>query len=1212
VPVDLFALGVPAPDDLPQPVTTADHLPTPVSAGDRVWTEEQRQAIERRGGDLLLDAAAGSGKTSVLVERFVRAVLEDGVAVGEILTITFTEKAAAELRDRIRLRLRELGADEAARATETAFISTIHGFCARVLRAHALAAGLDPRFEVLDRERCDPLAAGAFDDALSGLADDEGPALIELIAAYTVPTLRVAILSAHEQLRSGGALAPTLPAVGPLPGSEVTATLHRAATVLARELGEIDSPSGKVVEALDRVQRALTLGDPAAVWPAELGGLMPARGGAALSTDACEAYREALGEFRAAAAAHAAVGVRDLLDGLLGRFSTGYAAAKAAVSGVDFTDLELFTRRLLAEDGELRERYRDRFAAIMVDELQDTNRVQLELIESIAHENLFTVGDAQQSIYGFRHADVELFRGRGRRLARTGARETLRTNFRTRPEIIDVLNPAFAEAMGDDYTPLRAGREPVGDDRPHVELLIADKGADWDLEGLASPWRLAEARALARRVARLVGDGAAPGEIVVLLRASTDMRAYERALESEGLATYVIGGRGYWSHPQVLDLVAYLRALANPRDEEPLYGVLVSPLVGLSLDGLVILAAAARRRGRDPWSVLREGPPAWEGIDEADVSRLSRFAQWFAGERARAARAGIDELIDRALTLTGYDLTMLALPGGRRRLANVRKLMRLGRDHEAAHGPDLRGFLALLADREAGRAPENREGEAPVEGEGLDAIRLMTIHRAKGLEFPIVCVADLGRSPRPPSAILRVSDDGRLGLRLARAGAGGRESALDYTAIGDEVRAAEEAEERRLFYVAMTRARERLLLSGAARLEGWSEGNAKRVGGGPIAWIAPAFVPELGEVVTAGGGDVHCGEGQITVTLEVPEDGEADGHGVVVQSKVPVPVVVAVTGAVPAAAVPAPPVDAPADPAFVPPPPALDTLSYSALAEYDRCGYRFYAERVLGLPGGEADGDGDGDGDVTTDVAAAAAAIDPADRHRGRRRGILAHALLERLNFRRPVVASTDVVGAAAVRAGLTPRPGPAELDGLAVLVRRFAESPLCARLGECIEVRREARFAFPLDDDPRHPLVVGALDVLAREAGSGHERALVVDYKTDRLPRGFDPAAIVARDYAGQQLVYAIAALHAGAESVEVIHCFLEAPESPVSAHFTRAELPQLRERLRARAAGVIARRFPVAPDPHRRLCAGCPAQGGLCSWPVQLTRRESADTLF
>jgi ATP-dependent helicase/nuclease subunit A len=1196
-------------------VPTADHLSTPASAGQRVWTEEQRQAIERRGGDLLLDAAAGSGKTSVLVERFVRAVLEDGVAVGEILTITFTEKAAAELRDRIRLRLRELGADDAARATESAFISTIHGFCARVLRAHALAAGLDPRFEVLDRDRCDPLAAGAFDDALQGLADDDGPALIELIAAYTVPTLRVAIMSVHEQLRSGGALAPALPAVGPLPGAEVTTTLHRAAAVLARELGEIDSPAGKVVEALERVQRSLALGDPAAVWPAELGGLVLARSGGALSTDACGAYSEALGKFRAAAAAHAAAGVRDLLDALLSRFSAGYAAAKTAVSGVDFTDLELFTRRLLAQDGELRERYRDRFAAIMVDELQDTNRVQLELIESIAHENLFTVGDAQQSIYGFRHADVELFRARGQRLAQTGARETLRTNFRTRPEIIDVLNPAFAQAMGDDYTPLRAGRDPAGSDAPRVELLIADKGADWNLEGLASPWRLAEARALARRVAVLVGDGTAPGEIVVLLRASTDMRAYERALESEGLATYVIGGRGYWSHPQVLDMVAYLRALANPRDEEPLYGVLASPLVGLSLDGLVILAAAARRRGGDPWRVLRDGADAWEGIGAADAERLSGFVRWFAGERARAARAGIDELIDRALTLTGYDLTMLALPGGRRRLANVRKLMRLGRDHEAAHGPDLRGFLALLADREAGRGvggAENREGEAPVEGEGLDAIRLMTIHRAKGLEFAVVCVADLGRSPRPPSAMLRVSggaQGGRLGLRLARAGAGGRENALDYAAIGDQLRAAEEAEERRLFYVAMTRARERLLLSGAARLQGWLEGNPKRVGGGPIAWIAPAFVPDLGEVVAAGGGDVRCGEGQIAVALEVPrEDAGGEGgpvEGSAAKGAVMAPVVDGLAPAVAATTVdPAGVIGPPLSPAD--PPPGLDTLSYSALADYDRCGYRFYVEWVLGLPGREADDD------VMSVEGAAAAMTDPADRHRGRRRGVLAHALLERLSFRRPVVSSTDVVGAAAVRAGLTPVPGPAELDGLAALVRRFAASPLCTRLGECTEVRREQRFAFPLDDDPRHPLVVGALDVLAREVDSGHERALVVDYKTNRLPRGVDPATIVARDYAGQQLVYAVAALHAGAEAVEVIHCFLEAPESPVSAHFTRAELPQLRERLRTRAAGVLARRFPVAPDPHRRLCAGCPAQGGLCSWPVDLTRRESADTLF
>ena len=172
------------------------------------------------------------------------------------------------------------------------------------------------------------------------------------------------------------------------------------------------------------------------------------------------------------------------------------------------------------------------------------------------------------------------------------------------------------------------------------------------------------------------------------------------------------------------------------------------------------------------------------------------------------------------------------MPGGRRRLANVRKLMRLARDYEREHGPDLRGFLELIAQRADGRAAGARESEAPVEGEGLDAIRLMTIHRAKGLEFDTVCVADLGRSVRPPYELCRVGADGRIGLRLARSGQAGRASAWDYDAIGAQEREADEFEERRLFYVAMTRARERLILSGATRFEGWAE--QRWTGGGPV------------------------------------------------------------------------------------------------------------------------------------------------------------------------------------------------------------------------------------------------------------------------------------------------------------------------------------------------------------------------------------------
>ena len=628
-----------------------------------------------------------------------------------------------------------------------------------------------------------------------------------------------------------------------------------------------------MLEGIDQAARAIETAQlgAAAVWPGSLWRLKLRNGAAALSTDACAEYREALDAFRAAAGAVASVGVRDVLDRLLVAYAAEYARAKRDVSGLDFEDLELGARELLASDDALRERYAERFAAIMVDELQDTNAVQLSLIESIAHDNLFTVGDAQQSIYGFRHADVELFSARGRRLAQAGARLTLATNFRSRPEILDAINHGFRDVLGDEFIVLRAGRapEPPADDAL-TELLLVDKGADWELEGMASPWRLAEARALARRVGELVAAGTAPGEIVVLLRAMTDVRVYERALEQHGLPTYVIGGRGYWDHPQIVDLVCYLRALDNPLDEEAFYGVLGSPLVGASLDALVLISAAVRDTGADPWSVVRADAESLPGLGADDRARLRTFAGWFVAERARVARRAVDELIDSALTVSGYDLAMLAMPGGVRRLANVRKLMRLAREHETANGPGLHGFVLSLAQRAAG-GQGTREGEAPVEGEGLDAIRVMTIHRAKGLEFHTVVVADLGRSVRPRSEIVRVSGDGRrLGLRLLRAGVGERESALEYTPLGREALAAAEREERRLFYVAMTRARERLVLSGAAKFSGWLEGSGK-VGGGPVAWIAPAFVPELAAVVADGGGEVDAGGARLAVRIGRPE-----------------------------------------------------------------------------------------------------------------------------------------------------------------------------------------------------------------------------------------------------------------------------------------------------------------------------------------------------
>jgi ATP-dependent exoDNAse (exonuclease V) beta subunit len=1158
----------------------------------RQWTAEQLAAIERRRGDLLLDAGAGSGKTSVLVERFARSVLDDGVEVSAILVITFTEKAAAELRDRIRARLRALGAIDAARATEGAFISTIHGFCARVLRAGALQAGLDPRFEVLDETRSERLRATAFQRALESVAARDRR-LVELVAAYGAGPLRAGTASVHDQLRSAGFQTPRLPEAAP-PADDGSVRLASAARGVLSELSAVPDPGARVLEGIERAERAIEVagGGAEAVWPPSLWRLALRNGAAALSTDACTEYREALAAFRAAASAVAAGPIRDVLDALLAAYASEYAAAKRKASGLDFDDLELGARALLRSDDALRERYTDRFAAIMVDELQDTNAVQLGLIESIARDNLFTVGDAQQSIYGFRHADVELFAQRGRRLAQSGARLTLATNFRSRPEILRVINHGFEQVLGEEFIRLTPGRsdDDSGDGNPRCELLLVDKGADWELEGMASPWRLAEARALAQRVGELVDGGTAAGEIVVLLRAMTDVRVYERALERHGLPTYVIGGRGYWDHPQIVDLVAYLRALHNPRDEEALYGVIASPFAGASLDALVVISDAVRESRRDPWSLVRSGELS-DALSADDRERLSTFAGWFTAQRARVARCPVDGLIDGALTASGYDLAMLAMPGGVRRLANVRKLMRLAREHEASAGRGLSGFVLSLEQR-AAEGQGRREGEAPVEGEGLDAIRLMTIHRAKGLEFGTVCVADLGRSVRPRSEIVRVSGDGhRLGLRLARAGDGDRGSALAFDELRTEATAAADREERRLFYVAMTRARERLVLSGAAKLSGWLEGSG-RVGGGPIAWIAPALVDELASVVAEDGGTVDAGGARLALRIGQPEELCSDeeparvdaGAGVLADEPGAVSelrVSAAQTGQ-------PPPVSGP----------AVTVLSYSSLQEYGRCGYRFYAQRVLGLPAvDEAVGAGE--------PGAAAAGQAPAPTRRSAAdRGVLVHALLERLNFRRPLAPSTVSVVAAAGRTGIEPAPGPAESDELIALVRRFAESELRARLGRALGARREQAFSFPLTGGA---LVTGTLDVLAHEPGG---RSLVVDYKTDRLD-GADPRA-AARGYETQRLIYAIAALRAGAGVVDVAHCFLEAPDAPVVATFAADDLPALLESLQRLAAGPLAGRFEVSPEPRRALCAGCPAEGGLCSWPLAMTRRESAETLF
>ena len=611
---------------------------------------EQLAAVEA-AGTVFVSAGAGTGKTSVLVERYVRAVCERGLDVDSILVITYTRKAAGELRSRIRAAFVERDRPDLARELDGAWISTIHGFCNRLLRAHPFAVGLDPRFRELEDAGAAVLRGEAFQRALEEFCAGGDEKRLQLLATYRADGLRRMLTGVYETLRSAGR--DLVLELGERPAlAEAIAAFREEAASLAADESATASQRASATEALR------TVTDSAAARVVDLSALH-ARGVRAgsyeLTRKAVE--RSALEEL----AAHD----RDLLQDLLERFADEYAAAKRRESAVDFEDLQLAARDLLRDSQEVRDAVRLRFRLLMVDEFQDTNALQCEIVDLVAHPELtevFTVGDEFQSIYGFRHADVEVFRNRR---ARASNLLTLRSNYRSRPQVLAAVNFLFAGAFGDEYQPLAASAEFADPVFGHpVELMVTDKASYRDS---GEHWRHGEARAIAARVRELVDSGAAlPGEIVVLFAAGTDAERYEEALRLEGLPTFRATGRGYFGQQQVVDLLAYLRLLHNRYDDVALATVLASPLVGISNDSLVLIRRNATRRPL--FTALERGLP--ENLAAEDERLLRAFLQRYDRLVAASARVGLERLCE-------HDPRRARLrPGGSRplgRLAPVRE-----------------------------------------------------------------------------------------------------------------------------------------------------------------------------------------------------------------------------------------------------------------------------------------------------------------------------------------------------------------------------------------------------------------------------------------------------------------------------------------------------------------------------------------------------------
>ena len=870
------------------------------------WTNEQQAAIDSRGQTLLLSAAAGSGKTAVLVERIIRRLLdkEYPIDITELLVVTFTKAAAAEMRDRIGTALMKALSETKDSRVErqlvllpSAQISTLHAFCQHVIRKYFYTIDLDPAFSIAGEEELNLLRRQVLEDVfLSYYEDDEKASILypladmfgsdrgddilmdtvsrmytyarslawpehwlkEAARAYDVAPdaviddmvwsgpIKDAVRRILEEdarlydgvlyhLRQREAFAPACDTFVAEQAALRQAAQARSWNDLSRFVRAIDFPRLKSLRKLSD--------DDKAVW------------------ERCKKVRDDVKKdvIKTLQAVYFSATPEEWLDGMRAMkpimdglvtltldFAKAYGAAKKEKGWIDFSDLEHFCLQiLLALDASpehpvpsaAAEELRSQYEEVFIDEYQDTNGVQ-ELITRLVsgEDNRFMVGDIKQSIYRFRLADPTLFLEKYQSFSRDEKAVQrcidLGRNFRSVPVVLDAVNAVFsramtAEAAGMDYgerEKLYAGRQAPDDERwigGPVEVDIVPTPSDEEDDDGSTAFEK-ECRFIAGRIGELLASGRMAARkdgtleplsyrhIVVLLRSMAGKAdVLIQALQEGGIPSYAEQSGGYFAAVEVQVMLALLRCIDNPEQDLAMAAVLRSPLVGLDETAL----AGVRLAGD---GTLWQNLPAFvaslpDGVDEKED--LQQFMTAFDSWRTYSRRHGVAELLQRLYDDTAYVDFVGAMPGGDVRQANLKALYDRARQYEEAGFRGLFRYLQLMD-----KMKEDGLDLAPakVVSEKEDVVRIMSIHKSKGLEFPVVFVADMGKAFNRRDTQDQILFHNRLGIGLKQYDPEWRMSypTLIWSGIAAQLRWEGTAEEERILYVAMTRARDQLILTG--------------------------------------------------------------------------------------------------------------------------------------------------------------------------------------------------------------------------------------------------------------------------------------------------------------------------------------------------------------------------------------------------------------